>query len=393
MDVDRIERRENISIDEFVECFLEPNRPVILGATFTQHWPARRDWVTAEGTPNFERLSTLYPTDLVEVADCDTTYFSDHERTTMPLTEFIAKWQKGEQRLYCKDWHFTRSPSQYQAYWPLPHLSNDWLNTYYEEEKDDDYRFCYMGGQGTWTAFHEDVFRSYSWSSNICGQKRWILVPPGQNHLFTDDAGNWVHSLVDYDRARFPRLHELKSLELVQGPGETVFVPSGWWHQVQNIGDTISINHNWTNEFNLQRMFDRLGHDLRCVRHALRDVTDMEGFEDHAQMVLRVNSGMDFGGFFAFVKHMANVYLGPCNADSLPLPAADSEPRCYECARNCVDRYFLLPDSVRRALTRIDAVLEMLEGDPTTALISGDLKGQVAILRTTIAQWLEEYYS
>ncbi|KAJ2331512.1 JmjC domain-containing protein 4, partial [Coemansia sp. RSA 2681] len=270
----------------------------------------------------------------------------------MPLPAFIEKWQSGEHRLYCKDWHFTRSPSPYRAFSLLPHLSNDWLNAYYEEVKGDDYKFAYLGGQGTWTPFHEDVFRSYSWSANICGEKEWILVPPGQNDLFTDVNGNWVHSLMDYDERRFPRLGELKKFKVVQGPGETMFVPSGWWHQVRNVGDTISINHNWANEFNLGRMYERLVHDLQSVRYALSDVTDMDGFEDHVQLVLRANSGMDFAGFLAFVEYIAGRYLQGAVAGS-------------------TDPYFLSPGSVRRALGRIDMVLELLGDDPTTGLVSG----------------------
>lgn len=30
------------------------------------------------------------------------------------------------------------------------------------------------------TPFHADVFRSFSWSANICGRKKWIFYPPGE---------------------------------------------------------------------------------------------------------------------------------------------------------------------------------------------------------------------
>jgi hypothetical protein len=40
-------------------------------------------------------------------------------------------------------------------------------------------------------------------------------------------------------------------LECIQEPGEIIFVPSGWHHQVYNLEDTISINHNWLNAYNL----------------------------------------------------------------------------------------------------------------------------------------------
>ncbi|KAJ2893336.1 High affinity Ca2+/Mn2+ P-type ATPase-like protein, partial [Coemansia aciculifera] len=206
--------------------------------------------------------------------------------------------------------------------------------------------------------------------ANICGSKQWILVPPGQNDLFTDVNGHWVHNLLDYDQKRFPRLHELKKFDVVQGPGETMFVPAGWWHQVRNLEDTISINHNWANEFNLQAMYERLRHDLEDVRRALSDVTAMDGFEDHVQVVLKANSGMDFDGFFAFVEYTAKRYL----TGSL----------------SAVDSYFTEPESVRRALNRIDDVLMQLGNEPTVMLISGGLLPEkISGLRVAIKNSLE----
>ena len=38
---------------------------------------------------------------------------------------------------------------------------------------------------------------------------------------------------------------------LLQGPGDLLFVPSGWHHSVRNEADTLSINHNWLNAHNV----------------------------------------------------------------------------------------------------------------------------------------------
>lgn len=32
---------------------------------------------------------------------------------------------------------------------------------------------------------------------------------------------------------------------------QALFVPSGWYHSVENLEDTVSINHNWINGFNV----------------------------------------------------------------------------------------------------------------------------------------------
>ena len=43
--------------------------------------------------------------------------------------------------------------------------------------------------QGSWTPLHADVLRSYSWSANVAGAKRWLLLPPAHTHLLYDRFG------------------------------------------------------------------------------------------------------------------------------------------------------------------------------------------------------------
>ena len=36
-----------------------------------------------------------------------------------------------------------------------------------------------------------------------------------------------------------------RPFECVTGPGEVMFVPSGWWHCVLNIEESVAITHNF----------------------------------------------------------------------------------------------------------------------------------------------------
>ena len=71
--------------------------------------------------------------------------------------------------------------------------------------------------------------RSYSWSANICGRKRWLLYPPNEEQSFKDRLGNLpfdVTSSEMKDAEKYPNFNKaIQPIEIIQEEGEVVFIP------------------------------------------------------------------------------------------------------------------------------------------------------------------------
>ncbi|XP_077997736.1 2-oxoglutarate and iron-dependent oxygenase JMJD4-like [Glandiceps talaboti] len=337
--IDRVEQRQFLPskidyIDTeigYMDFFLEylfANKPCIVGKHVTEHWRSCREWVAEDGMPNFDFLVKNFGSEVVPVADCAGRQYDSQPKQDMTFTVYIEYWKtlissnydSNMKCLYLKDWHFNRSFPEYQAYKTPVYFTSDWLNEFWDSRGDqsDDYRFVYMGPKGSWTPFHADVFRSFSWSANVCGRKKWLLYPPGQEQHLKDCHGNLAYDVTSselHDGKKYPNYHKVSGvLEIIQEAGEAIFVPSGWFHQVFNLEDTISINHNWVNGCNVDISWKFLQNELQDVQNAISDCRDMDGWHQQCQMILRANSGMDYADFFTFLLIVAKQRMKNVNA-------------------------------------------------------------------------------
>ncbi|DAA28333.1 TPA: jumonji domain containing 4, partial [Bos taurus] len=315
--VDFIEKPDSFSYADFFKGYLLPNLPCVFSSAFTEDWGSRRLWVTPSGKPNFDYLLQNYDV-VVPVANCGVQEYNSNPKEHMPLRDYISYWKEYIQAnysssrgcLYLKDWHLCRDFLA-EGVFTLPiYFSSDWLNEYWDALDVDDYRFVYMGPTGTWSPFHADVFRSFSWSVNICGRKKWFFFPPGQEEALRDCHGGLPYDVTS-PTLLDSRLHPMRDrcgppLEVTQEAGEMVFVPSGWHHQVHNLEDTISINHNWVNGCNLANMWHFLQQELSAVQQEVIEWRDtMPDWHHHCQVIMKSCSGINFEEFYHFLKIIA----------------------------------------------------------------------------------------
>lgn len=152
------------------------------------------------------------------------------------------------------------------------------------------------------TPFHADVFSSFSWSTNIVGTKRWIFFSPHEEDKLRDRFGNLPFDIDDEKVKDTMQEKGIQSFEIIQSAGQTVFVPSGWHHQVWNIEDTISVNHNWFNGCNIHWIWAAIYGKFNEVLREIDDCKDMDNFAEHCQLMLKSDFGLDFEMFLEILQ-------------------------------------------------------------------------------------------
>uniref|UniRef100_A0A6N2KD42 JmjC domain-containing protein n=1 Tax=Salix viminalis TaxID=40686 RepID=A0A6N2KD42_SALVM len=328
--IEKVNGKE-ISYNEFVERYLAKNQPVVLTGLM-DGWRACKDWVFDNGKPNLKLFSTHFGNSKVQVADCGTKEFTDQKRVEMTVSEFIDHWiddrecggasnsfQEGNGKfvLYLKDWHFVTEYPEYVAYKTPLFFCDDWLNLYLDHHRmHNDSDTCQENDGISCSDYRFDpglLFTLMS-SGHIVGQRMCVGRRNGFFYLLPNvilGCKNCVYDIFDdVSETNFPGFKKAIWLECSQEQNEIIFVPSGWYHQVHNLEDTISINHNWFNAYNLSWVLDLLSRDYKEAKEYIEDIRDIcDDFEGLCQRNLAANTGMNFSDFFIFLSRffLANI--------------------------------------------------------------------------------------
>lgn len=139
-------------------------------------------------------------------------------------------------------------------------------------KKRPPYRWFVAGPAKTGAPWHVDPNSTSAWNALVSGRKRWALYPPGYappgTRVALDDDGEIedieTPTSLQWYLDVYPELtYEQRPLEFVQKPGDIVFIPSGWYHMVLNLEDTISVTQNFVNRWNVREsMLDLVTNQL-----------------------------------------------------------------------------------------------------------------------------------
>ncbi|KAK1947803.1 JmjC domain-containing protein 4 [Phytophthora citrophthora] len=323
-----------LSYEDFCARYMAPNRPVLLRNVTDKWFPKAAQWRDGQRI-NFKHLKEHYGPALAPVVSGDVEEYGSQDRWTMRLDEYLDLVENGTAgKKYLKDWHFVHAFGHdiysygvrlFKIYSTTPpFFKDDWLNWWWDhkEKGDSDYRFVYLGELDVIALVallevgHRSTKTSFVRTVNVCGRKEWVFFHPDDESKLKDSFGRFVVPDVtrgEIDCDKYPRFHEAKPIYVIQETGDAIFVPSGWYHQVKNLEDTISINHNWFNGYNVRELWGFFKREYAAVEHELEDLKEMglvgREFDDQCQLVMLANTGINYVEFRELLYAKTNELL------------------------------------------------------------------------------------
>eukprot|EP01033_Poteriospumella_lacustris_P009713 gene9713-6951_t len=255
-EVERLDIRRT-SVDEFRQRFENQYLPcVIRGVPHAEQWSAVENW-------NMRSLRRRYKNHLFKCGEDDDGY-----KIKIKLRYFVEymKHNQDDSPLYIFDANYDEydDSKAILSDYAVPSLFPEDLFSLIGEKRRPPYRWFLLGPERSGTEVHIDPLGTSAWNTLLVGRKRWVLFPPGtprdivkgKTVMQPGEDDEAVNFFVDH----LPRIREryggeIAMYEFIQYPGETVFVPGGWWHGVINLDDTIAITQNYCSSANFDRVW------------------------------------------------------------------------------------------------------------------------------------------
>jgi hypothetical protein len=127
----------------------------------------------------------------------------------------------------------------------------------------------WFGAKGCKTPLHYDYDKE-NFLVQIMGRKRVTLFSPRDSEFLYPAIGDsHPHcsrvNVFSPDMSAFPLYERAKSRQLLFeiGPGNILYIPQGWWHAIESLDVSISINTWWINiarlfvKYTLPKLFSR----------------------------------------------------------------------------------------------------------------------------------------
>jgi hypothetical protein len=238
MQLQAVPQVDNITKDDFLSKYYYPQIPVVI-KNLSKEWPAYTKW-------NWDYFKELVGTQKVALynntkSDAYTPInTADDYKTFGEYIDMIKQGPAGW-RIFLFN-IFDHAPQLTQDFtWP-EHLVKGFVKKY---------PMLFVGGETSITHMHFDIDLSHIFHTQFAGRKKVLLFPFSEQHKLYRKPFE-VLSLADFshyysnpempDYNAFPALKHAKGFEVTLEHGNTLFMPSGYWHHMEYIDSGFAMS-------------------------------------------------------------------------------------------------------------------------------------------------------
>lgn len=224
---------EDISEQDFREKYLKPRKPVVI-RNMARKWPAYQKWTMD------------YMKEVVGDVEVPL-YDSSKADPSAPINASAAKMKFGDYIDLIQE-----KPTDLRIFLFDPIKSAPKLLDDYISPKDlmggflDKYPNMFFGGKGSVTFLHFDIDMAHIFHTHFNGRKHILLFDyKWKERLYQIPYA--TYALEDYDISnpdfeQFPALDGVEGIECFLEHGDTLFMPTGWWHWMKYLDGSFSIS-------------------------------------------------------------------------------------------------------------------------------------------------------
>lgn len=224
---------DDITKEEFFEKYLKPRKPVVI-KNMARKWPAYQKWTL----DYMKQAVGDVEVPLYDSSKADPAAPINASAAKMKFADYIDLIEKEptDLRIFLFD-PIKQAPKLLDDYIFPKDLMGGFL---------DKYPNMFFGGKGSVTFLHYDIDMAHIFHTHFNGRKHILLFDyKWKDRLYQIPYA--TYALEDYDIenpdfTKFPALDGVEGIECYLEHGDTLFMPTGWWHWMKYLDGSFSIS-------------------------------------------------------------------------------------------------------------------------------------------------------
>ncbi|MEO8794394.1 MAG: cupin-like domain-containing protein [Daejeonella sp.] len=224
---------QDITREDFLTNYFKVSKPLVI-KKLSASWPALQKW-------SFEYLKDVAGEQIVPLynsSKADPAKPINAPTAEMKFADYLdlIQTKPTDLRIFLFD-PIKYAPALLSDYHPPKELLGGFL---------DQYPNMFFGGKGSVTFLHYDIDLAHIFHTHFHGKKHIILFEnKWKERLYCIPFA--TYALEDYDIEnpdfeKFPALNGVQGLETYLEHGDTLFMPSGYWHWMKYLNGSFSIS-------------------------------------------------------------------------------------------------------------------------------------------------------